>query len=727
MKVLDKLSWLLGSRLQAAGKPQSQLLEPAEIRLILDARVENLINFAATPRLHAVDAKGDTPLHLAARTGNLLLCDFFISAGADPGAKNHESRTPAEVAFGEGHSVAAQLLSSLIAKPADRISDDMFDDIPDVETAPDEDGSMLEPFVEEAPSPIQTADPNDLDDLLTFEPEQEPQDFFGQSASVTASGTFVARGSQPPMVATNQEGDWKIDLSPAQISGEGIGFEVRSAPDQGEEHDFLKVRNRGRQSVKRAIVQSGTRLSIDPKICADRAEEILKRGSFTVDDIESLISLCEGNGDPEELRINLKRNLEAAGLELIDLSIEDGVRLWDAGSDVSCDELAEAIGAVFSRATRLPGTRRFIIDKSNEAQLLEPMVRASQELQLGILACEAAIDIILDIVDRLLDGRTDPASVTLRSIIPARPGHIETAEFIAAADALKLWQVNGRVMDGKRRREALEALAALDLSLAFHKEIVKSLERLEANLTDASRLDRLISTLEIATERLILEHLPYARRFAARNAEDEEDSEEVFQVAFMGLQRSIRRFDPERGIRFVIYCTFWMNQTLVRWRADEAALIRVPVHRHEKLAKLDRAMGNLGVMADGAVSDRDLAIELGWTRDEVRQFRNIPRQAEYPEGIDAWDALLPELRTEDFVDEAETERIVEDLLADLPERQADVIRMRFGIGRSEEMTLEEVGQIYGVTRERIRQIESKGLAFLSHPARKRRLQTMLGI
>ncbi|KZS49638.1 sigma-70 family RNA polymerase sigma factor [Rhizobium anhuiense] len=727
MKVMDKLSWFLGSQPKAASEPQNHLLDPTEIRLIVDARVEDLTNFAATPRLHAVDPKGDTPLHLAARAGNLPLCDLFIRAGADPGAQNHESQTPADVAFGEGHPLAAQLLSSLITKPVDGAPDDTFDDVPDFETPAGEVEAISGPFVKEVYSAEQNAGLNDLDDLLGFEPEEEPENFFSQSASITASGAFVALVSQSPMISTDKEGDWEIDLSPVQIAGEGIGSEAIIATDQGGEHDYLKVRNRGRQSVKRAVMQLGTRLSINPEICTAWAEEILKMGSFTLDDIDTLATLCEGNGDPEELRINLQRNLESAGLELFDQTIEDGVRLWDARSDASPDELAEAIEAAFSRSTRLPGTQRFVMDKSNEAQLLEPMVRANQELQLGILACEAAIETILEIVDRLRDGFADAGSVTLRSIIPARPDHAETAEFFAAADTLRLWQVNGRIMDGKRRRMALEALEALDLSLAFHKEIVKSVERLQANVEDASRLDRLISIFDVATEHLILEHLPYARRFAARNAEDGEDLEDVFQVAFKGLQRSTRRFDPERGIRFVIYSAFWMKQALARWRADEAALIRVPVHRHDNLAKLDRAMDKLDFMADGTVSDGDLAIELGWTSEEVRQFRKIPRQAEYPEGFAVWDDLLSEPRAEDFFDQAETERIVVDLLAELPDRQADVIRMRFGIGRADEMTLEEVGQIYGVTRERIRQIEAKGLAFLSHPGRKRRLQTLLGM
>jgi RNA polymerase primary sigma factor len=246
------------------------------------------------------------------------------------------------------------------------------------------------------------------------------------------------------------------------------------------------------------------------------------------------------------------------------------------------------------------------------------------------------------------------------------------------------------------------------------------------NFDQAVELDRMISAHETANERLILEHLPYARRFAARNVEPYEDPEDVFQVAFLGLQRSTRRFDPERGVRFAIYCAFWMKQALTRWRADEGRSIRVPLHRHEDLAKLDAALDRLDIRGRGTVSDDDLAIELEWTADQVRQFRRIPRAAEYPDGSDEWDALLPEPAESDVFVGAETERIVTEMLGELPDRQADVIRMRFGIGRESDTTLEEIGQIYGVTRERIRQIEAKALDFLSHPGRIRRLRTLLG-
>ena len=726
MRIMNRLSRIFGNRDQATSEPENHVLWPFEIRLITEGRLERLAEFAASPRLHTPDPKGDTPLHLAARVGNLAVCDLFIRSGADPSALNHDRQTPADLAFSEGHGLAAQLLSSLVAgapeAKMEKVGECEVSLVAEKVAGSDRAPEHRSPVFQN-PEPADRVD--DLDDLLTFEAEVEPEEFFDQCAGDTASGAFVALVTSSTVVSDDEDGDWDLDLSPAPIAGEGIGSSAALTPDQGAENDFLHVRNRGRQSIKRSIVQTGTRISIDPDLCVNWAEEILAKGRCSLDDIDRLVSDCEGNGDLEELSVNVQRNLEAAGFNLVQAAVY-GTGLWDAVSDTSSDDLADAIEAALTRLTRLPGTQRFVMDKSDELQLLEPMMRAKQELQLGILASETAVETILDVMDSIRDGSRDPGSVSLRTIIPSRPGHAETSEVMAAAETLKSWHTTGRVMDGKRRREALSALEALDLSLAFHKELVRTLEQLPGCQAEASRLEAELLISESASEQLIREHLPYVRRFASRNVEEGEDPEDVFQVAFMGLQRSTRRFDPERGYRFLIYATYWMRQAITRWRSDEGATIRIPVHRNEKITKLNRALDRLDIRVGGAVSDLELAGELEWTIDEVRQFRSIPHEAEYPESLDDWDDLLPEPSAVDVFDQAETERIVTDALADLPERQAVVIRMRFGIGHDSEMTLEEIGQIYGVTRERIRQIEAKGLDRLSHPGRKRRLQELLG-
>ena len=726
MKFMDRLSRALGIRNRATSELESHVLGPFEIRLIAEGKLERLADFAASSRLHAADPKGDTPLHLAARMGNLSVCDLFIRSGADPDALNHARQTPAHVAFAEGHGLAAQLLSSLVARSPEaetvsghEVSHELETVVAGFDAVPEHDPTVVQE--------VEQADTTEnVGDLLNFEAEAEPEEFFDQHAGDTASGTFVALASLSPVASDDGDGDWDLDLSLAPIAGEGIVSSTEVAAGDGVESDFLKVRNRGRQSVKRAVVQTSTRVSIDPDLCFTWAEEILAKGRCSLDDIDRLVAHCEGNGDLEELRINLQRNLEAAGFDL-DQATGHDAELWDAISETSSDDLADAVKSALSRRTRLPGTQRFVMSKSDESRLLEPMMRAKQELQLGILASETAVETILDVIDSICDGSRDPRSVSLRTIIPSQPGHTETSKITAAADALRSWQSNGRVMDGKRRREALAALEALDLSRAFHKELICRLQQIPACHVEASQLEAEILVFESATEQLVREHLPYVRRFASRNVEEGEELEDVFQVAFMGLQRSTRRFDPERGYRFLIYATYWMRQAIMRWRADEGAAIRIPVHRSEKMAKLDRALDRLDVHISGAVSDEELAAELEWTIDEVRQFRGFPREAEYPASVDDWDNLLPEPEEGSGFDDTGTERIVADALAEMPKRQADVIRMRFGIGHESEMTLEEIGQIYDLTRERIRQIEAKGLKSLSHPGRKRRLQELLGM
>src|SRR6056297_1027773 len=347
MKVMDRLSRIFGIRDEATSEQESQVLGPFEIRLIAEGTLEKLSDFASSTRLHVADPKGDTPLHLAARMGNLAVCDLFIRSGADVGALNHDQQTPAEVAFAEGHGLAAQLLSSLVAgtTETETVNESVVSfDVETVVAGPDAvRGHRFNVFPETQPADTT----NDLDDLLNFEAEAEPEEFFDQNTGDTASGTFAALVSSSPVVSDDEDGDWDLDLSQAPISGEGIGSSAAAAADHGAESDFLQVRNRGRQSVKRAVVQSGTRMSIDPDLCFTWAEEILAKGQCSLDDIDRLVAHCEGNGDLEELRINLQRDLEAAGFDLTQATGQDA-DLWDAVSVTSSYDLANAIEAALT-------------------------------------------------------------------------------------------------------------------------------------------------------------------------------------------------------------------------------------------------------------------------------------------------------------------------------------------------------------------------------------------
>ncbi len=571
---------------------------------------------------------------------------------------------------------------------------------------------------------IDAAEESEL--LFDFDPEEPAEEFFDRASGETTSGVFVAVSVAITAVSPEPVDSWGDDLSPAPISGDGID-DNDIDPDDDDEEGFLRVGGSGRQSKRRAVVPTGTRLCINPAVCTMWAEDLLQNAAYSLGDIDTLLEFCEGNEDEDELRANLIRNLEAAGFELLEDTAERYPERWEALSAVSSEDLAEGIEAVLTRDTKLPGTQRFRMEKSRAQALLAPMTSNRQELLLSLLCCESATVFLLEAVESVRDGSKDPRLVSLRSIFPKRPEDTETAEFFAAAVALKLWSTRGRVMDGKGRREALASLEALDCTLDFYKEIVTALFSCDESKDDARRLEERIAALDAATEQLIVEHLPYARRVAARDVEEGEDPEDVFQVACTGLLRAPKRFDPERGIRFVDYSTFWMKQALSKWRADEASAIRIPVNRYDGLAKLSKEMELRDIKADDPASDQDIADELGVSADEVRQFRTVPRFPEHPSTEDQWDELLAEPDNMSSLDSEETSSIVADCLAELKKREAEIIRYRFGLGDYEEMTLEDIAQIYGVSRERVRQIVAKALEKLSAPSHRRRLQELLGM
>jgi len=537
MQILGSLSQLLGRRTETSGERQRQLLEPAEIRMIASVDTARLSHFAASRRLHAVDPKGDTPLHLAARMGNLALCDLFVRAGADARSQNHENQTPADVAFAEGHSLAAQLLVSLLRDSEEVPSREALPELPHADAEPRVERTVRS-FPTQPPPLEQPEDPIAFDDPLIFEPVEDAETFFGRSAGQPASGTFVAFVSTVPTDSSERDGNWEVDLSSAWIGGDGIASKATTPlPDNGDERDFLKVRSRGRQSVKRAVVQSSTRLSIDPGTCVTWAADILEERAFSSDETETLISLCEGNGDPDELRAKLQRTLEAAGLVSVETT-ESGDVLWDIRSDVSANDLAEAIEATFSRAVRLPGTRRFDMDKSNEARLLDPMVLAKKELHLGILACEPAVETILNMIDQLLDGSIAPSFVTMRTIVPSRPEHAETREFLEAVDALKSWNSMAGYDDH------------IDAGTACHAHRGHRLARTRACLeTGAGRLKTMLIDLgNLPSDPALLQRL---LRDMAAAVESRDGEIERLQSIIMKLQRAqfvrrSERLDPDQ-------------------------------------------------------------------------------------------------------------------------------------------------------------------------------------
>ena len=552
----------------------------------------------------------------------------------------------------------------------------------------------------------------------------ERDDFSGAPPSNAASGASAGIVGSAP---SDDDGGNRRPHPSAARQAETSANAHAALANQSTEYDFLKVSSGRKRRFKSTAVLAGTQMWISLDACKEWAEEILAKGWYSAADIEALVAQCEGNGDPEELSINLQRNLEAEGLAFVDRDSEDDAGLWDSASNVTPDELVEALEAALTRSIRLPATQLFKMSKLAEAHMLQSLAEARRDLNLAILSSKTVVDAIRGVLDGVHDGSKKPASVSSRSLFNSQPDNTGVMEFADAADVLKAWCANGKPMEGKPLRDVFEALYTLILDPEINGEIAKVFKREQASNEDAVCFDNLIAAVDAAADKIISECLPYARRFSSRNVDEGEDPEEVFQIMFVGLARSIWRFDSERGARFTAYCVFWMRHALVRWRKDECGVVRLPVHRRERLEKLEKATNSLRVRAGGAFSDDDLAAEMGWSVKKLRTFRVIPREAVFPETADEWDDLLPVSKQVDFLEQTENRRIAMEILSDLREKDANVLMMRFGIECDSAMTLEEIGQIYGLTRERIRQIEARGFEKLSRPDRLRRLRKLMAM
>jgi RNA polymerase primary sigma factor len=305
----------------------------------------------------------------------------------------------------------------------------------------------------------------------------------------------------------------------------------------------------------------------------------------------------------------------------------------------------------------------------------------------------------------------------------------------------------GRSLTIAGERERIER--DLDLGSELIKELIKQIQVTDKKLRGfeydfenytqeilkmAQEIDQGKVMMQSAKDRLIKANLRLVVSIAKKYTNRGLHFFDLVQEGNIGLIKAVEKFEYRKGYKFSTYATWWIRQAITRSISDQARTIRVPVHMIEQINKVVRESRQLMQVLGREPSDDEIAERLGWPVARVKSVKNVAREPislETPIGEEE-DSLLG-----DFIEDKEVENPAQttafailqeqlrDVLATLPTREQEVLRMRFGLEDGYSLTLEEVGLYFNVTRERIRQIEAKALRRLRHPRRSRRLRDFL--
>ena len=364
-----------------------------------------------------------------------------------------------------------------------------------------------------------------------------------------------------------------------------------------------------------------------------------------------------------------------------------------AGADLLVDDDGDATVVVLSEAAGAP-TRA---DRAHIRRVAATMRRRSR-----LNASQAT--------ERGGGGTSDPVRMYLREI-----GRVP---LLVAAEEVSL---------AKRIEAGVEAsvqLAELDAAGELDKLGSDEARRLQDLANDG---DDAKSALIQANLRLVVS---IAKRYVGRGMQ----LLDLIQEGNMGLMRAVEKFDYTKGFKFSTYATWWIRQAITRSIADQARTIRIPVHMVESINRVHRVQRQMVQQLERDPTVDELAEEVGMTPDRVREIQRISLDLlslDSPVGEEDDSYLADFIKDDSAVepDDAATRQMLQNevrtVLGELNEREREVVIMRFGLDDEQPRTLEEVGKTFGVTRERIRQIESKTLAKLRHPHRSQKLREYL--
>lgn len=445
----------------------------------------------------------------------------------------------------------------------------------------------------------------------------------------------------------------------------------------------------------------------------DKEENIVLNNEETAEDALENDNLDLDEGLDNDLDEDLDDDLDSAALTDDDLGLDDDVTPLDDDEDEDDDD-----------------------DDINDV-VIEGEEDDDEEEETPVIDNSPASRVL----SKTSTGRALPKKVTSKDFVwdeeesAALKQARKDAELTASADSVRAYLKQIGKVALLNAEEEVDLAKRIEAGL-YAEHFLKELEAGEEKVLPSQRRDLklVIRDGDKAKNHLLEANLRLVVSLAKRYTGRGMAFLDLIQEGNLGLIRAVEKFDYAKGYKFSTYATWWIRQAITRAMADQARTIRIPVHMVEVINKLGRIQRELLQDLGREPTPEELAKEMDITPEKVLEIQQYARE---PISLDQTIGDEGDSQLGDFIEDSEAVVAVDavsftllqdqlqDVLDTLSEREAGVVRLRFGLTDGQPRTLDEIGQVYGVTRERIRQIESKTMSKLRHPSRSQVLRDYL--